>query len=647
MDVSVGFDAKLSPHSWAPVLVEMFNDGPPVEGFVELRSPQPSRRIVYNKSVVLPTNSRKRLWLYPYVGIYESQFEVRLLSSNGRVLAETPARFQTLPADSSLIASATRAELNVVPILSAGPQGEVTPARLRHEALPDDPAGYDGLTALVLTDVIESEWTVGQRRALRNWVAMGGHLIVSVNNADNFIRSKLWDELLPMRVTGSEIVPGLAALDARGAETLRKETPVAVGTIERGRVRIKEGERPLVVESEFGRGTVTLLTFCIEREPFRAWTGKEPFWRGLLPVSVSVLDDNQAQKQMHWGTKTLDDVFRGMFEAKLERQISLWWLLLLIGCYLVVIGPFDYWLVRHKLKKPVLTWMTFPSYVVGFSVMIYGIGYTLKSGDSELMQVSIVDVEPTTGVAQGTTVAGFYSTSNRRYEFAGNTPDSHMRFTMSGMESPSGNAPMAGGDTRVFATDAGFVASVPVPIWSSKTFLTRWTANEGSLGVEWVGEGKERKLKVTNKLPVSLTEVEVVIDNRVHGLGDLKAQESKETALATVESRGELGLWVKQTSSELNPLMNLWSFGFRRLRPEQVPAWNTALRLVTFSEMTRPEQHHARLTSWKGVDLTDEVRKGRVVVLAYADNFPIDGVQPKFKPDKKHHHALLRCVLKP
>src|SRR5689334_97720 len=55
MDVTAGFGGKAMPQSWMPVLVEFFNDGPPVEGFVEVNSPTPSHGPIYSKPVVLPT----------------------------------------------------------------------------------------------------------------------------------------------------------------------------------------------------------------------------------------------------------------------------------------------------------------------------------------------------------------------------------------------------------------------------------------------------------------------------------------------------------------------------------------------------------------------------------------------------------------
>lgn len=654
MDVTVGFDGKAAPQSWTPVLVELFNDGPPVEGLIELRTPQPSRSIVYSKPVVLPTNSRKRLWLYPYAGNYGSEYELALVTPNGRIVAENIVPYNTVTPKTVLVASAIRSELNLLAISPQSDQANpIVATRARHVALPDEWIGYQGLHALVLSDPTESEWTAGQRQALRNWVALGGHLVVSIQNADNFIKSSLWEELLPLRVTGSEVVSdldALAASNARGDSTSppkQLETPVAVGEVVRGNVLARSGDKPLVVQASFGRGKITLLTFSIEREPFRSWTERKWFWRGLFELPRLESRNPQFQNTPQWGYGTLDDIFRGLLEAHLERQISLWWLLLLIGCYLVVIGPFDYWFVCHKLKKPVLTWVTFPCYVVGFSALIYGIGYTLKSGDSELLQVSLIDVVPEANLTRGTTIAGFYSTSNRRYEFHGPTAESHFRFPLSGFDNP-GSPTLFGGETQVIETDGGFITRVPVPIWSSKSLVSEWTSADKPLAVGAKRKGDGLELKITNLLATKLVEVHAFEGNQVHILKELAPNETIVTALPKHE-RENFDTWRQQQGSSKWGQIQLWGYPSYRHNKKELPSWSGMLALMTFAEKISPSQEYdyGKFSTWPGVDLSSALDRGEIVILAYTDALPTPGLQPQFSPDKIEHHALIRCVLKP
>jgi hypothetical protein len=414
-------------------------------------------------------------------------------------------------------------------------------------------------------------------------------------------------------------------------------------------VHTSAGDKPLVIESEFGRGRVTLLTFSIEREPFRSARGKDLFWPGLAVWPALADATKPANKPPHtsqrvqmWGARTFDDVFRALLEQRLERQISLWWLLLLIGAYLVVIGPFDYWLVRHKLKKPVLTWVTFPCYVVGFSALIYGIGYSLKSGDSELIELSFVDVVPDANLARGTTIAGFYSTSNRRFPFAGASTQSHFRLTSSGTENPSSPGVFSG-DTQVIETDTGFQANVPVPIWSSKMFVTEWIEPDALLSVTV----NSRVVQLRNRTAASLEHVTLFTGTKVYELRELAANSSIEANLATMATSRNFDSWISsRTDPSLTRIMEYWQIPFYRHREKTLPPWDNVLFLSTFAERMRTFPEGTRSRNWRTIDLSGSLDDRHLIVLAYAKNPAVAGVQAKFKPDRIEHHALLRCVVK-
>src|SRR5260370_38212109 len=80
-----------------------------------------------------------------------------------------------------------------------------------------------------------------------------------------------------------------------------------------------------------------------------------------------------------------------MIDTRQVHTLPMEWLLLLLIVYLVVIGPLDqFWL--KKIGRPMLTWITFPTYVVLFSLLIYFIGYKLRSGESEWTDLHLVDV---------------------------------------------------------------------------------------------------------------------------------------------------------------------------------------------------------------------------------------------------------------
>src|SRR5581483_3377230 len=163
---------------------------------------------------------------------------------------------------------------------------------------------------------------------------------------------------------------------------------IAIGTPRHGQVLASVDGNALLITSHQGRGRVTVLMFSPEREPFRSWKNLSSFWARLAEVPP-VLYASESVNQH--GGYSIDGVFGAMIDSKQVRKLPVEWLLLLLIVYLLVIGPLDqYWLKR--IKRPMLTWLTFPCYVVLFSLLIYFIGYKLRAGETEWNELHFVDV---------------------------------------------------------------------------------------------------------------------------------------------------------------------------------------------------------------------------------------------------------------
>src|SRR6202000_685137 len=126
-------------------------------------------------------------------------------------------------------------------------------------------------------------------------------------------------------------------------------------------------------------------------------------------------ENNNNQNNYHGGW-SIDGVVGAMIDSKQGRKLPGDWLPLLLIVYLVVIGPLDqYWLKR--IKRPMLTWITFPCYVVMFSLLIYFIGYRLRAGETEWNELHVVDVLANGDGAElrGHSYASVYSPVNNSY----------------------------------------------------------------------------------------------------------------------------------------------------------------------------------------------------------------------------------------
>src|SRR4029077_1668903 len=109
-----------------------------------------------------------------------------------------------------------------------------------------------------------------------------------------------------------------------------------------------------------------------------------------------------------------DGIFGAMIDSRQVHKLPASWLLLLLVIYLIVIGPLDqFWLKR--IGRPMLTWITFPCYVVLFSLLIYFIGYQLRRGESEWNELNLVDVlqDGERAELRGRTYASVYSPANQ------------------------------------------------------------------------------------------------------------------------------------------------------------------------------------------------------------------------------------------
>ncbi len=230
------------------------------------------------------------------------------------------------------------------------------------------------------------------------------------------------------------------------------------------------GGVPLVLTSREGRGRITTLLFSPEREPFKSWKNLPAFWSRVADVSPLLYTMDISNQR---GGSSIDGVFGAMIDSKQVRKLPVEWLLLLLIVYLVVIGPFDqYWLKR--IRRPMLTWITFPCYVVLFSLLIYFIGYKLRAGESEWNELNIVDVFNRGEQAElrGRTYASIYSPVNAKYRVEGQEHFSTFR----GEFQSSWSGGQEGERADVLQTGDNFKADISVPVWTSQLYVSRLVA---------------------------------------------------------------------------------------------------------------------------------------------------------------------------
>jgi hypothetical protein len=92
-------------------------------------------------------------------------------------------------------------------------------------------------------------------------------------------------------------------------------------------------------------------------------------------------------------------------------------ILIILTAYWLVIGLFDWFFVHKVLKRPILTWLTFPLWIVLFSFLTYSLAASGRPVEMKCNSLLIFDVDFETGVHRTSTWNSVYTPTDRRYDW--------------------------------------------------------------------------------------------------------------------------------------------------------------------------------------------------------------------------------------
>ncbi len=389
--------------------------------------------------------------------------------------------------------------------------------------------GLEGVDAVVISTSrpeLFRRLQAGDARvhALKEWVQMGGRLVLCAGSrAEEVLGPGMpLAAFAPGRLLGLIDLAQAAALEAyTGLEAPRPITTrgeplrLLVPRFEnlRGKVEAAESELALVVRTPWACGEVVFVGVDLDRRPLANWPSRTALVRRLLegrpqryvespPASAAarVLGYEDLAGQLHLAL----DEFAGV------RVVPFWLVALLVLLYVVLIGPLDYWLVKHWLKRMEATWITFPLIVLSVSVAAYGAAVWLKGSQVRMNQADLVDFDLESGRVRGTTWLNVYSPHATPYELSVRpsvpdtlerrkaSPAANERKASISLASPqtarpqhdvllSWTAPAASRrrqapTAQAFAEpytclmEEGRLLGLPIPVWSSRALVARWRA---------------------------------------------------------------------------------------------------------------------------------------------------------------------------
>lgn len=686
-DVFLGYDGLVPEACWFPVVCEVKNDGPSFTGTVELKGGYNQDQTLLT-TIELPTGTLKRFVLPVFAsGRGYSSWDVRLLDERGKVRSEQlglRARKQ-LAQGTPLMGALPRTPNGtpiIKPILAQGIDLQPATARLLPSIFPDNPLVLEGMNCLYLNSERAADLSVTQVEALLGWLNAGGHLIVAVEQPADINAASWLKNIFPCEVKDLRNVPrhpellnwlrsstwvtnSVRALRLRnqfGAGTANadelsspnpfaelpndfdfesKELQAAVGTVRDGEVQVQSGDTPLIVTAQRGRGRLTALLFSPEREPMRSWQHLPVFWAKLAEIPGAWYSSKNLYSQGGWST---DGIFGAMIDSRQVHKLPVGWLLMLLLVYLVVIGPLDqYWLKR--IGKPMLTWITFPCYVVLFSLIIYLIGYKLRAGEAEWNELHVVDIllNGPRAELRGHTYSSIYSPANQRY-----TLSSQQKYaTLRGEFAGGWNASASSEKATILQSGDSFKADIFVPVWESELFVSDWWQSMPiplSATVRTLDDGWE--VRVDNRTAQKLTDLQLVVADRILNLGGLGGQETKTFNLRRGEG-SPLRSFVTNYGANFQNAVVSRQHALGSTASGQISEKPNSTVAVSFlSQLDRSQMYQNSFISPPGLDLSPVIEHGGAVLLAWAEDYsPIKPIN-QFAPRRLHRDTLWRLPLK-
>jgi hypothetical protein len=694
-DVFLGYDSTVPEASWFPVVFEIKNDGPTFTGTVQLQGGQFNQDQDVRTTLELPTGTLKRLVLPMFSNARGyATWDARLLDEHGRVRAEQTglrARRQ-MPQGMPLVAALPRTAGGTPTLrLSSSSNPDSTPgaARLQPSIFPDNPLVLEGMDCLYLNSERAAELSVTQVNAILAWLYAGGHLIIGVEQPSDVNSSPWLRSTFPCEVKDLQTIahhsefqdwlrnspwPNTPARPIRhqnnpyaktrpapvvnaeqnnpfsdlpnDADFESKEMQVAVGRTHDGRVELGSDELPLVVTAQRGQGRLTALLFSPEREPLRSWKNLDVFWAKL--VEVPAMRYISKDFNLQGGGWSSDGIFGAMIDTRQVHKLPVGWLLLLLLVYLVVIGPLDqFWLKR--IGRPMLTWITFPCYVVLFSLVIYFIGYKLRAGESEWNELHVVDAFWNGQHAEwrGRTYASVYSPANERYVLHSHQQYATLRPEFAGLW----NGSQASEKATVVQEGDVFKAEIFVPVWTSELFVSDWW-QPGSmpLSLEVQRQGEGWRVRVENLSAQTLTNLQLVIEDRIFSLGQLAQNQATTNTLTRDQGTG-LRSFVSSYGSDFQARVMSHQRALGSTERGQITDKpNSSIAISFLSQLSEsqpgfPQGYQNQFVSPPGLDLSSVVQHGHAVLLAWAADFSPVTPMRQFKPRRSQADTLWRLTV--
>jgi hypothetical protein len=343
------------------------------------------------RELQVPPASAKRYILYarfPELQSSDPPPELLLNSESGKTLRRTPIPITPLQNSDLLFVHLSNDVMRPnLPTLRGLGEGTYHHARISPEAMPELWTAYEAADAVVIAGWPDRGIDPVALQALRDYVLMGGSLVILAGMDHEALKGEQPSELLPVVVHKGGVLQQEGA-DRRWAITTdtsvagKERNSYLVGLAEAKpgtEVLLEASGFPLIARRREGEGQIVFVAADLKAQTVDLERYMAGAWNAALPIrnlGAADLELTEAVKSF----QTLD--------GSAGRPPNPVIVALACVLYAIVVGPIHFFVLVRR-KRVQLAWLTLPAIVFLFTGVIYGTGRLLKSADSIYREVTV------------------------------------------------------------------------------------------------------------------------------------------------------------------------------------------------------------------------------------------------------------------
>jgi len=536
MEAWAGFDGNYKYGTWLPIWVELDNQGTDLEATVQVQI----NYAIFATPVSLPAGAHKVVPVYVMSSNFSRELKVQLVDSQkvevaSRMVSVSPKMNNTYMV--GIIAAERGALAMLSAVVLPGQERPVLRVDFPLEELPERGESLLSLDLIVINDVDTTGITPSQLSALDGWIAQGGRLVIGGGAGAQRTLAGLNADWVPaayldLTEAGAEEFSPLADF-AEGAPILTTDVvPASHVQVDDPNILVKNYTMSLVAEKKYDEGYVDFVALDLSQAPFNGWSATTLFWEALvspgseyptnMPLDLSV-------RQMR-----SSNIPYALSNMPMLNLPSVGFLAILLGVYIILIGPVNY-LILRKMKKLQLAWVTIPVMTILFASAAFGISFAMRGTSVVINQIALIEPKDEHS-AKVSHYFGLFSPGESAYTVT--------------LHSDGLASPLAGYNDEWSAWDSStmntytqsvmtYMQSQPVEVsgitvsqWSMQNFMLENTWEDfGSVDAQLTLEGSHLVGTLTNKTSKTIKDISLSLGMSSSRLGDLAPGESIDVDL--------------------------------------------------------------------------------------------------------------------